>query len=79
MLRHGSVAYISHKKVTNVSNVFCVVVHCAVNVLQRDDICTRVNCAQARLQLEQCECRAAEDWGGGTVMLWHSTEQPGQV
>lgn len=38
-----------------------LVMFSVLNVLQRDDVCTRVNCAQARLQPEQCECRTAED------------------
>lgn len=34
--------------------------------------------ALAPLRLEQCECRAAEDWVEGKIVNQHGTEQVGQ-
>ena len=45
---------------------------------QNGHVCTRGYRAQARLGLEQCECKTVGDWEGGTVVLWHGMEQLGQ-
>ena len=42
-------------------------------------VCTRGNCAQAWLWLEQCERRAAGGWEEGTIMPQRSTKQLGYV
>lgn len=43
-----------------------MVLHCAATAQCHDEVCTRVDLAQAHLWPEQCECRPERVWSGGT-------------
>lgn len=45
-------------------------------VLRRNKICKEGSRAPAHSGLKQRECVPVVGWGGGTILLWHSLEQP---
>ena len=69
----------SHQNVKVKRHILSVVLWCAVTALWHDDVCTRGNRAEARGGRSDVSAGQRGDWGGGTIVHRHGTEQVGQV